>query len=102
MFIGLARYELFIPSSSSLKDKRQVIRSVVMTVRKKFNVAIAEVDHQDLWQRAALGVSAVSSTQSHCLEVLGEVEKAIGRSIVGNAEVVDRAVEVVAMEDLSP
>jgi uncharacterized protein len=101
MFVGVARYEIFIPSSSSLKDKRQVLRSVIATVRKKFNAAIAEIDHQDLWQRSALGVSVVSSEQSHCREVLSEVEKAIGRSIIGNAEVVDRSVEIVSMDDFS-
>jgi uncharacterized protein len=100
MFIGIARYELFIPASSSLKDKRQVLRSVTTNVRNRFNVAIAEVDHQDLWQRAALGVSCVAESTGHCAKVLQEVEKTIGRATVGSAELVDRRVEFVAMEDL--
>lgn len=100
MFIGIARYELFIPASSSLKDKRQVLRSVTTTVRNRFNVAIAEVDHQDLWQRAALGVSCVAESTGHCAKVLQEVEKTIGRASVGSAELIDRRVEFVAMEDL--
>jgi uncharacterized protein len=100
MFIGVGRYELFVPASGSLKDKRQVLRSVTMTVRKKFNVAIAEVDHQELWQRAALGVACVAESVSHCRRVLQEVEKVIARTTVGGAEIVDRSTEIVAMEDL--
>jgi uncharacterized protein YlxP (DUF503 family) len=100
MFIGIARYELFIPASSSLKDKRQVLRSVTTNVRNRFNVAIAEVDHQDLWQRAALGVSCVAESTGHCAKVLQEVEKAISRASLGSAELVDRQIEFVAMDDL--
>lgn len=100
MFVGIARYELFIPSSASLKDKRQVLRSVTMSVRKKFNVSIAEVEHQDLWQRAAFGVTCVGESMGHCRSVLQEVEKAMSRTIIGAAEIVDRSVEMVALEDL--
>ncbi|MEA2499308.1 MAG: uncharacterized protein QOH26_1713 [Actinomycetota bacterium] len=100
MFIGVGRYDLFIPASTSLKDKRQVLRSVTQTVRKKFSVAVAEVDHQELWQRAALGVSCLSDSLSHCRDVLDEVERTIGRVAAGNAEIVDREVQIVAMEDL--
>jgi uncharacterized protein len=100
LFIGIGRFELFIPASTSLKDKRQVLRSVTMTVRKKFNVSIAEVEFQDLWQRAALGVSCVAESAGHCRKVMQEVEKAIGRSAFDGAEIIERAVDVVALEDL--
>jgi uncharacterized protein len=100
VFIGVARFELFIPASASLKDKRQVLRKVTQVVRNKFNVSIAEVDHQDLWQRAALGVSCVAESIGHCRKVLQEVEKTVGRAAIGGAEIVDRSLEVVAAEDL--
>ncbi len=100
MFIGIGRYDLFIAHSASLKDKRQVLRAVTMSVRKKFNVAIAEVDFQDKWQRAALGVSCVAESTSHCRKVLQEVEKQIGRAAANGGELVDRSVEVIAMDDL--
>ncbi|MGH2694918.1 MAG: DUF503 domain-containing protein, partial [Actinomycetota bacterium] len=48
MFIGVGRFELFIPAGGSLKYKRQITRSVTQSVRNKFNVSIAEVDHLDL------------------------------------------------------
>jgi uncharacterized protein len=100
MFIAVGRFELFIPSSRSLKDKRQVLRSVVQTVRNKFNVSIAEVEYQDLWQRAALGVSCVSESVGQCRKVLQEVEKVMAKTAIDGAEIVDRTIEIVAMEDL--
>ncbi len=100
MFIGVARYDMFIPASSSLKDKRQVTRAVTMTIRKKFNVAIAEVDFQDKWQRTAFGVSCIAESAGHVRDVLQEVEKAIARSAIDGGEIIDRSVEIVSMEDL--
>ena len=100
MYIGVARFDLFIPASTSLKDKRQVVRSVTAMVRNKFNVAVAEVDFQDLWQRAAIGVSCVSESAGQCRKVLQEVEKVVGRSVIGRAEIVERSVDVVDMEDV--
>jgi uncharacterized protein YlxP (DUF503 family) len=100
MFIGVGRYELFIPASESLKDKRRVVRSITAAVRAKFNVAVAEVDHQDLWQRAALGASCVAESTGHCRRQLQEVEKLIGRSVAGHGELIDSVVRVAALEDL--
>ena len=100
MFIGVARFELFIPASESLKDKRRVLKSVSTVVRNKLNVSIAEVDHQDLWQRAALGVGCVSESIAQCRKVMQEVEKLIGRAALDGAEIVDRRFEFVGMEDL--
>lgn len=100
MFIGIARFELFIPSSGSLKDKRQVLRAVTANVQRRFNVAIAEVEFQDLWQRCAFGVACVSSSIGHCKQILQEVEKAIARSALDGAEIVDRSIQVVGLEDL--
>ncbi len=101
MFIGVGRYDLFIPASGSLKDKRQVLRSVTQTIQKRFNVAIAEVDFLDKWQRAAIGVSCVAGSIGHCQKVLQEVEKAIGRAAIGGAEITDRTIEFVSLDDIS-
>jgi uncharacterized protein YlxP (DUF503 family) len=101
MFIGVARFEIFIPESVSLKDKRQVVRSVTGTVRRKLNVSVAEVAHQELWQRAAVGVTCVAESIGHCRKVMQEVEKTIGRAAFDGAEIVDRTIEIVALEDLT-
>ena len=64
MVVGLLTVELHVPGSQSLKDKRMVLRRVKDRL-KKFNVAVSEVDHHDLWQRAALAVVTVSTDQAH-------------------------------------
>jgi uncharacterized protein YlxP (DUF503 family) len=58
--VGLLSVELFLPDAQSLKDKRFVVRSVKDRL-KKFNVSIAEVEHQELWQRAGLGIVSISN-----------------------------------------
>lgn len=100
MFIGVARFDLFLPASRSLKDKRQVLRSVSTIVSNKFNVAIAEVDFQDKWQRSAFGVTCVAESAGHCRKMLAEVEKVIDRAAFQGAEVIDRTHHIVSMEDL--
>jgi uncharacterized protein YlxP (DUF503 family) len=100
MFVGVARFELFIPESSSLKTKRGVLRSVISVTRQKFNASVAEVEYQDLWQRAALGVSCVSDSVPHCRRMLQEVERSIARSAAGAAEITAVTVDVVSLEDL--
>lgn len=88
----MARYDFVVPGSSSLKDKRQVLRRLVEGARK-FHVAVAEVDHQDLRQRGAIAVSCVSGSSFQARKVLLEVERFV-RSHV-EIEVVDSYTEVV-------
>jgi hypothetical protein len=57
--IALLEIDLHIPYAQSLKDKRMAIRSLKDRLRKRFNVAVAEVDHQDRWQRAEVGIVSI-------------------------------------------
>ena len=79
MVIGSLLVTLQIPQSQSLKDKRQVIRSLTARLRRTFNVAVAEVGDQNLWQLATLGIVAVSGDARHvdemCQKALGLVEE---------------------------
>jgi uncharacterized protein YlxP (DUF503 family) len=59
MFVAISRFEIFIPGGRSLKGKRSVVASIKERVRVRFHAAVSEVDHQELWQRAALGVALV-------------------------------------------
>ncbi len=77
MYVGVLRLECFISDSHSLKDKRQVIRSLKDRLRGKFNVAVAEIDFQDKWQRAALGITTVSGDNSHLIHSLDEIDRFI-------------------------
>jgi uncharacterized protein YlxP (DUF503 family) len=61
--VGICTIEIFIPEARSLKDKRQVLRSLMERLRRRHNVSIAEVEHQDLWQRAGLALVAVAAAQ---------------------------------------
>ncbi len=70
MVVGICTVELWIPESQSLKDKRQVLHSVKDRLRGKFNLSIAEVDGQDLWQKAVLGMACVANDGSHVEQVL--------------------------------
>jgi uncharacterized protein YlxP (DUF503 family) len=79
MLVALCRIDLRIPGVTSLKEKRHVVKTLTASVRQKFNVAVAEVDHQDLWQRATLAVSAVGSEGYHLKRVIHEVERHVER-----------------------
>ena len=79
MVVALERFDLRIPGCGSLKEKRHVVKTLSAAIRSKFNVAVAEVDHHDLWQRTALGVAAVSGDQYQARRVLHEVEKLVER-----------------------
>jgi uncharacterized protein len=78
VIVALLSIELHIPGAGSLKDKRMVLRRIKDRL-KKFNVAVSEVEHQDLWQRAALAVVTVSSEQQHADRELAAVADEIER-----------------------
>ncbi len=85
--IGVLTLDLHIQHSQSLKDKRQVVRSLKDRLRSKFNVATAEIDGQDSWQHAVVGVVTVSSDRTRVEQVLGQAEREaanlLGRDLVG-------------------
>ena len=78
MVVALLSVELHVPGSQSLKEKRMVLRRLKDRL-KKFNVAVSEVEHQDLWQRAALAVVTVSTDQQHADRELAAVADEIER-----------------------
>jgi uncharacterized protein YlxP (DUF503 family) len=73
--IGVLTLELVLENSHSLKEKRHVVKSLQDRLRGKFNVAVAEIDCQDLWQRAVVAVVTVSSDHGHAQKVLQSVEE---------------------------
>lgn len=82
MVIGLLEMELHLPDAQSLKDKRQPLRSILTRVRQNHNVSIAEVAHQNEWQRAALAVVGVNTERASMErtldQILREVEETEG------------------------
>jgi hypothetical protein len=88
MPIGLLTLEIHIPDAHSLKDKRQVLRSLKDRLRSRFNVAVAELDHQDTWQRAQVGIVSLSNDAAHLDQslraVFDEAENLLGRELVSH------------------
>jgi hypothetical protein len=77
VIVGLCTIELFIPDSRSLKDKRQVLLGLKDRLRDKFNVSVAEVDGQELWQRAVIGLACVANEGRHVNQVLDQAQNLI-------------------------
>jgi uncharacterized protein len=77
MFVGIVRIELHLPGATSLKDKRSVVRGLKERIRQRVHAAVAEVDHQDLWQRAALGVAVISGERRQVGEMLQSVRNLV-------------------------
>ena len=73
--VGVLILELRLEESHSLKDKRHYVKSLRDPLRGKFNVSVAEIDYQDLWQRGLIAVATVSGEQSHAEQVLQNVER---------------------------
>jgi uncharacterized protein YlxP (DUF503 family) len=79
MVVGLLRMELHLPASHSLKAKRSVVNHIKERLRSRFNASVAEIDHQDLWQRAALGVAVVSGEGAGLDRVLRDILEVVER-----------------------
>lgn len=83
--------QVYLPESRSLKDKRQVVKSLKDRIHGKFNVSVSEVEYHDLWQRSTLGLAVVSTAASHAGEVLDQVVRFIEHD--GRVQVLDCAFE---------
>lgn len=88
MVLGTLTVTLQVPDSASLKDKRQVVRSLTARVRRTFNAAVAEVGDQNLWQSAVLGVVCVSADSRHademCQKILSFIDDTADALVTGS------------------
>ncbi|MCK5505284.1 MAG: DUF503 domain-containing protein [Thermodesulfovibrionia bacterium] len=92
MIVGLLTLDLHIPGANSLKSKRLVIRSLIDRIKNKFNVSIAEVDANDLWQRSVIGIAYVANGTVIINKVFEKI-----RSVVLNThsvELIDSTIEM--------
>ena len=81
--VALGTVELHLPDVESLKGKRHVLKGLKQRVRARFEVAVAEVDHQDMWQRATLAVAYVSDDSRHANEVVSKALDFIEANVEG-------------------
>jgi len=82
MIIGICTVELFLPGTASLKDKRRILKSIKDRLRQRFNVSVAEVDENELWQKTILGMACVGNEKQFVNQVLDQAMGLIG----GNPE----------------
>src|SRR5439155_26798047 len=97
MVVGVLRLTLYIHGAASLKDKRQVLRKVVDRLRARFNVSVAEVGDNDVWQRAVIGIAAVANDHSFVNEVLDKCARDAGNI----AEIINREMEIETYSEMS-
>ncbi len=93
MVVGILTLELFIPESGSLKTKRFALRSIKDRLRTRFNVAVAELDGHDKWQRASLGIVAISNEAGHLEQIMDNVLKLVYGD--DRVEVIDKTINYV-------
>ncbi len=95
MHVGVCRLSLHLPSAQSLKAKRGVSRSLAARIRNQFNVSVAEVEDNDLWQRLTLGVACVSNDAAYAQELLSRVVSFV-ESLRDDLEVLEYDTEVIS------
>ena len=91
MIVLVGEVQLYLPESRSLKDKRQVLKSLKDRLHNRFNVSVAEVDHSELWQRSTLALAVVSIGMDHADEVISKAIRYIEEE--GRVQVLDASVE---------
>jgi hypothetical protein len=93
MIVGIATVDLHIPESHSLKEKRYFLRRIKDKIRNKFNVSIAEVDDNDLWQRTTIGVVVVANDKKFANQILSQVIEHIKND--NSAVIIDYTLETI-------
>ena len=96
MNVGICKIKLRLPDNLSLKGKRQVVKSVTARLKNKFNVSVAEVEDNDLWQLATIGISFVSNDRRFTNEVLSKAVELVVNS-QGNFEMLDYEIEILTV-----
>jgi uncharacterized protein YlxP (DUF503 family) len=99
MFVGVLRLTLHLPEPGSLKSKRHLLRSAIDRVKARFNVSIAEVAENDLWQRSVVGVAAVGNDQAFVNETLDKVSDFVASMHGGQLQITGRDLEIVPYGD---
>ena len=94
MFVGVLKLTLHLPAPGSLKSKRHLVRSAIDRVKAKFNVSIAEVGENDLWQKSVIGVSAIGNDHGFVNETLDKVTSFIAAIHGGQIQLTDRQIEI--------
>jgi uncharacterized protein YlxP (DUF503 family) len=99
VFVGVLRLTLHLPEPGSLKSKRHLLRSAIDRVKARFNVSVAEVADNDLWQRSVVGVAAVGNDHAFVNETLDKVADFVAGVHGGSLQVLDRTIAIETFPD---
>ena len=99
MFVGVLRLILHLPAPGSLKSKRHLVKSAIDRVKARYNVSIAEVAENDLWQKSVLGVAAVGNDQAFVNETLDKVADYVASMHGGQILVTARDLSIEPWDD---
>lgn len=92
MVVGVIHFDILVNGAFNLKEKRKNVKSLVMKIRNKFNVSVAEVDYQDLWQRTRIGIAVVGADSVVVNSLLDKITDFVYTN--GNFEVIEREIEI--------
>jgi uncharacterized protein YlxP (DUF503 family) len=93
MSVAVCRLTLRLPENSSLKGKRQVVKSIQQRLHNRFNVSVAEVDHNDAWQLAGMEIAAVSNSGAHAREIVTKAVEYI-EDLRLDVEIIEQETEI--------
>ena len=92
LIVGVCQAELLLHGCQSLKEKRQVLRGLLDRLQNRFNVSVAEIGHQDLWQRALIGAAVISTSQPLLDRILNQIVDQIENT--SGLEMIDYLTEI--------
>jgi len=92
MIVGTCLVDLRIPGCRSLKDKRHILKALKESIRRKYNISVAELDHHDVWQRALIGIATISAETKFANQVISNVVNTIEAN--NRVEVIDYELEI--------
>jgi len=96
MNVGICKITLRLPENSSLKGKRQVLKSIISRIQNRFNAAVAEIDGQDSWHTAVIGVCCISNDRRFTNRSLSKVVDFVADSHI-DAEMLDYEIEILTV-----
>ena len=86
-------FELYLPSTFSLKEKRFILKSLKDRIRNQFNVSVAEISHQDKWQKCGLGIACISNSRRHLDSMLSKISMFVEKD--SRIEIIDQVTEII-------
>ena len=92
MIIGTCMVEIMIHDANSLKDKRQVVKSIIGKLKSRFNISVAEVDLNEKWRLSVIGFACVTNDTVHANQQISNVLKFIERDT--RVEIIDEQIEI--------